>query len=155
MIRASHIPNKVFRHIAKGTFKNRHGVVFEAEDYISLCAGKQIDSIPETAKLDIEFFADKKAFTDTLNITTVRDLYSIDQATLETLYLQGKAEIVCEVNLAYTHVLVFKLVAGKIIAQDDIRTEHPVEAELKATIDFINYTIGYYKSHEQQHLRIV
>lgn len=146
MLLSSDISNKVFRHISEGPFKNRHGVVFEAEDYKSLSACKRIAFIPEIAQLDIEFFAEKKTFSRALDITTIRDLYSIDQAFLEALYLLGQAEYVCEVHLAYTQLLVFKLVEGKMIAYDDLRAKHQVQVELKETTDFINYTTNYYKS---------
>ena len=146
MLLSTDISNKVFRHISEGPFKNRHGVMFEADDYKTLSACKQIDCVPELAQLDIEFSAEKKVFAQTLNITTVRDLYTIDQAFLEALYLKGQAEFVCEVHLAHTHLLVFKLVEGKMIAHDDRRAKHQVQVELKETSTFVNYTINYYKS---------
>lgn len=144
MAETNNIASKVFRHIGKGEFTNRHGVKFEAQDLWSLNAEARIFAPTERVDLFLEFFAEKKEFARELNIKTIRDLYSIDRSFLKQLYNEGKGQIVCRINLGYSYFLTYKLTEGKIIAENERLVKHPVPVKLCDPEDFIEYAKNYY-----------
>lgn len=145
------IPNKVFRHIARKTFTNRHGVTFEAEDLYTLSATKVIGKMDNLAQLNLEFWAKTRIFAQTFEIATVRDLYSINSSHLDDLYTREKAELVCHVQLNNPYCLVFKLDDGKTIAKDDWRVKHRVTQNLRTPEDYMTYTVNYFNLFESSY----
>lgn len=138
------ISAKVYQYIAREEFTNRHGVHFEAEDDYTLSAKKSIITVAEKAELYIELFGKKKIFSAILEIKTIRDLHAIDMHTLRNLYDSGKAQLVCKVTLDYTYFLVFRILHGQLIIENDFLAKHQASVEFKNPMDFINYTINYY-----------
>lgn len=79
-------------------------------------------------------------FIQTFNLKSVADIELIDKMFLYSLYLKGKAEVVCVFDGYCANVLYFKKKGNKLYARDEEHKRLAVPTLLDSAEAYIHYT---------------
>ncbi|HEX6426530.1 MAG TPA: hypothetical protein VF008_02545 [Niastella sp.] len=135
-----------------GIYANSHGVSIATGINNNLLIASHIRKEDAGHGESLEYFMNEHSIANFImdfKIGKAEDIGYIQPATLQQLYEQGKALLVCDIGDPDTYPLSFRKVGNSMVVIDHNDNIHPLPIILTAPNDFIQHTRYYFEFIER------